>query len=124
MSQKQNPKRQAVNEARAIGRSIRVAPRKLNLLAQLIRGKAAAKALTDLQFSSKRSAEDVRKVLAAAIANAENNHGLDVDRLYVAEATVGNSIRMKRFHTRARGRSAPIEKLFSRLTITVRERKE
>lgn len=121
MGQSANKKRTTAKEAKAIARYVRVSPRKLNLLAQMIRGKKAAKALTDLQFSTKRAAEDVRKVLQAAVANAENNHGLDVDRLVVSEATVGNSIRMKRFSPRARGRAAPIEKLFSRLTIIVRE---
>lgn len=87
----------------------------------MIRGKTASKALVDLQFSNRRIAQDVRKVLASAVANAENNHNLDVDKLVVAEAYVGKSVKMKRFSARARGRAAPIEKFFSRLTIVVRE---
>jgi large subunit ribosomal protein L22 len=111
-----------VAEARAYAKYIRSSPRKLNLVAQTIRGKSAAKALTDLDFSSRRIAVDVKKVLQSAVANAENNHNMDVDRLYVAEATVGRAIKMKRFMARARGRGAPIVKEFSRLTIVVRER--
>ena len=88
----------------------------------MIRGKSAGKALVDLDFSSRRIAIDVKKVLQSAVANAENNHNMDVDRLYVAEATVGRAIKMKRFMSRARGRGAPIVKEFSRLTIVVRER--
>lgn len=100
---------------------IRTSPRKLNLVAQMIRGKNAGKAMTDLQFCPRRIAVEVRKVLQAAVANAENNHGLDVDRLVVSEATVGKTIKMRRLHARGRGRSAPVEKLFSRLTVVVRE---
>ncbi len=111
-----------VAEARAYAKYIRSSPRKLNLVAQTIRGKSAGKALTDLDFSSRRIAIDVKKVLQSAVANAENNHNMDVDRLYVAEATVGRAIKMKRFMARARGRGAPIVKEFSRLTIVVRER--
>ena len=112
------------NEAQAVARAIRISPRKLNLVAQLIRGKDAGKALADLSFSKRRIAGTVRKVLQAAIANAENNHQLDVDRLYVAEAHVGKSLHMRRFHARGRGRSAGIVKPFSHLTVIVREREE
>ena len=119
------PKRErmlAETEARAVVRNLRVSPQKLNLVAQLIRGKKVDVALADLEFSRKRIAKDVRKALQSAVANAENNHQLDVDRLFVSEASVGKGIVMKRFHTRARGRSAGIEKPFSQLTIVVRER--
>ena len=111
-------------QAKAIGRMIRISPRKLNLVAGMIRGKAASTALAELTFSRRRIAHDVKKVLQAAIANAENNHQLDVDRLYVKEATVGRAYVMKRFHTRGRGRSARIEKYFAHLTVVVRERAE
>lgn len=111
-----------VAEARAYAKYVRSSPRKLNLVAKMIRGKSAAKALTDLDFSTRRIAIDVKKVLQSAVANAENNHNMDVDRLYVAEATVGRAIKMRRFMARARGRGAPIVKEFSRLTIVVRER--
>ena len=109
------------NEAKAVARMIRVSPQKLNLVAQLIRGKKVATALADLEFSRKRVARDVRKCLESAIANAENNHNLDVDDLVVKEAFVGKALVMKRFHARARGRGARIEKPFSNLTIVVRE---
>jgi len=109
------------NEAKAVARMLRVSPQKLNLLAQLIRGKKVEKALADLQFSRKRSALDVRKTLESAIANAENNHSLDVDDLVVAEAHVGKALVMKRFSPRARGRAGRIEKPFANLTIVVRE---
>jgi large subunit ribosomal protein L22 len=122
MGQVANEKRTADNEARAYSKNIRTSSQKLNLVAQMIRGKKADKALVDLEFCKRRIAHDVRKVLQSAVANAENNHNLDVDNLYVAEAHVGKSIKMKRFRARARGRSASIEKHFSRLTITVRER--
>ena len=105
----------------AMAKFLRTSPGKLNLVATMIRGKAASKALVDLQFSNRRIAADVRKVLQSAVANAENNHNLDVDKLVVAEAYVGKSVKMKRFTARARGRAAPIEKFFSRLTIVVRE---
>src|SRR5271156_1370232 len=111
-------------EAQACLRGLRISPRKLNLVAQTIRGKSAASALAELTFLHRRIAVDVKKVLAAAIANAENNHQLDVDRLFVAEATVGRALVMKRFHARARGRGARIEKPFSNLRIVVRERRE
>jgi large subunit ribosomal protein L22 len=111
-------------EAMVFVRTIRTSPRKLNLVAQTIRGKNAAAALAELTFSRRRIAQDVKKALESAIANAENNHQLDVDRLYVKEATVGRAMVMKRFHTRGRGRSARVEKFFSNLTVIVRERDE
>jgi large subunit ribosomal protein L22 len=122
MSKPHKGRRRAENEAQAVARTIRTSARKLNLVAQLIRGKDANKALAELMFSKRRIAVTVRKVLQAAIANAENNHQLDVDRLYVAEAHVGRSIQMRRFHARGRGRSAGIVKPFSHLTVIVRER--
>ncbi|CAK0764056.1 50S ribosomal subunit protein L22 [uncultured Gammaproteobacteria bacterium] len=124
MGQSANPRRVADNEAVAIGSMIRTSPRKLNLVAQLIRGLNAGQALAELTFSKRRIAHEVKKVLQAAIANAENNFQLDVDRLYVAQATVGRALVMKRFHARARGRGARIEKPFSNLTVIVRERAE
>ena len=108
-------------DAKAVARMLRVSPQKLNLLAQLIRGKKVAAALADLQFSQKRIATEVKKCLESAIANAENNHDLDVDDLIVAEAHVGKALVMKRFHPRARGRSGAIAKPFSHLTIVVRQ---
>ena len=124
MSKKSHPRRLNETEAMAGLKMIRTSPRKLNLVAQLIRGKGAAAALAELNFTKRRVAQDVRKVLEAAIANAENNHQLDVDRLYVAEASVGKSFVMKRFATRARGRSARILKPWANLTVIVREREE
>jgi large subunit ribosomal protein L22 len=121
MGQQANERRVKDNEAMAMAKFLRTSPGKLNLVAAMIRGKTASKALVDLQFSNRRIAQDVRKVLASAVANAENNHNLDVDKLVVAEAYVGKSVKMKRFSARARGRAAPIEKFFSRLTIVVRE---
>jgi large subunit ribosomal protein L22 len=109
------------NEAKAVARMLRVSPQKLNLVAQLIRGKKVAAALADLEFSRKRIARDVRKCLESAIANAENNHDLDVDDLVVAEAHVGKAIVLKRFHPRGRGRVGRILKPFAHLTIVVRE---
>jgi large subunit ribosomal protein L22 len=109
------------NEAKAIARMLRISPQKLNLVAQLIRGKKVATALADLTFSRKRIAKDVKKCLESAIANAENNHDLDVDDLVVAEAHVGKALVMKRFHPRGRGRSGQILKPFSHLTIIVRQ---
>jgi large subunit ribosomal protein L22 len=109
------------NEAKAVARMLRVSPQKLNLVAQLIRGKKVATALADLEFSRKRIARDVRKCLESAIANAENNHELDVDELVVAEAYVGKAIVIKRFHPRGRGRMGRIFKPFANLTIVVRE---
>jgi large subunit ribosomal protein L22 len=108
-------------EAKAVARLLRVSPQKLNLVAGLIRGKKVSSALADLEFSRKRIARDVRKCLESAIANAENNHDLDVDDLIVAEAYVGKALVMKRFHARGRGRSGGILKPFSNLTIVVRE---
>ncbi len=122
MGQQANEKRVGDNEARAYIKNIRISPQKLNLVAQMIRGQKAEKALVDLEFSRKRVAQDVRKALNSAIANAENNHGLDVDRLVISEASVGKSIVMRRFRARARGRGAKIEKFFSNLTIVVREK--
>ncbi len=121
MGQQANALRTKENEARAFGRHIRTGTRKLNLVAQMIRGKNAGQALTDLEFCPRRIAGEVRSVLQSAIANAENNHGLDVDNLIVSEATVGKSIRMRRFRARARGRGARIHKDFSNLTIVVKE---
>ena len=112
------------NEARAVTRLIRVSPQKLNLLAQLIRGKKVDRALADLTFSRKRVAKDVKKTLESAIANAENNHDLDVDALVVSEAYVGKSIVMKRLRARARGRAARILKPFSQMTVVVRQVEE
>ncbi|MBN9052018.1 MAG: 50S ribosomal protein L22 [Rhizobiales bacterium] len=111
----------AENEAKAVARMLRISPQKLNLVAQMIRGKKVASALADLEFSRKRIAKDVRKCLESAIANAENNHELDVDDLVVAEAHVGKGIVLKRFHARGRGRSSGINKPFAHLTIVVRE---
>ena len=124
MGQSTNPRRVADNEARAKQRMIRISPQKLNLVASMIRGKTVERALNDLTFSRKRIADDVKKVLESAIANAENNHGLDIDSLVVAEAYVGKNIVMKRFRARARGRGARILKPFSELTIVVREVEE
>jgi large subunit ribosomal protein L22 len=121
MGQAKNPRRVAENEALAVATMIRGSAQKLNLVAQMIRGKRVEEALNILQFSTKGMAIDARKVLASAIANAENNHNLDVDSLVVAEASVGKSITMKRFAARARGRGTRIEKPFSRLRIVVRE---
>ncbi len=112
------------NEARAVLRRVRISPQKLNLVAQMIRGKKVEAALADLTFSRKRISHDVKKTLESAIANAENNHNLDTDALVVAEAYVGNSLVMKRFTARARGRGARILKPFSHLTIVVREVEE
>jgi large subunit ribosomal protein L22 len=122
MSKIANKPRHAENEAIAKARYIKGSERKLNLLAQLIRGKAAAAALIDLEFSRKRMSGEVKKVLEAAIANAENNHNLDVDRLVVKEATVGRTMTLKRFHARGRGKSAGVEKPFANITIIVSEK--
>lgn len=124
MGQQENKARVAENEARAYAKYIRTSPYKLNLVAQMIRGKKAERALVDLDFSRRRVAQEVKKVLQSAVANAENNHNLDVDRLYVAEAHVGKALVMKRFRARAKGRGARILKPFSRLTITVREQQD
>ncbi|GBD45090.1 50S ribosomal protein L22 [bacterium HR40] len=114
----------ADNEAQAVTTMLRTSPRKLNLVAAMIRGMEAGRAVTVLEFCRKRIAREVKKTLESAIANAENNHGLDVDRLYVAEASVGKHMVMKRFRPRARGRVGRILKPFSRLRIVVRERAE
>ena len=121
MGKQKAPRDLAETEAKAVARMIRISPQKLNLLAQLIRGKKVETALADLEFSRKRIAVDVKKTLESAIANAENNHDLDVDDLVVAEAYVGKALVMKRFSPRARGRAGRIEKPFSNLTIVVRE---
>jgi len=121
MGKKTRARALAENEAKAVARMLRVSPQKLNLLAQLIRGKKVSAALADLEFSRKRMARDVRKCLESAIANAENNHQLDVDELIVAQAHVGKALVIKRFHARGRGRMSPILKPFANLTIVVRE---
>ena len=124
MGKTANPRRVGEKEALAVATTVRGSPYKLNLVAGLIRGKKVGDALNILTFSKKAMAIDVRKVLASAIANAENNHNLDVDALVVAEASVGKAITMKRFHTRGRGKSTRILKPFSRLRIVVREVEE
>lgn len=121
MGKETNKPRQAENEARAVLRMLRVSPQKLNLIAQSIRGLTAEKALAELEFSPKRHAHDVRKLLKSAIANAENNHGLDIDSLIVAEAYVGKNLVMKRLRARARGRAARILKPFAQITIVLRD---
>ena len=121
MGKEKNPRRVADNEAMAIARMLRTSPQKLNLVAALIRGKKVDKALADLTFSKRRIAGDVKKCLQSAIANAENNHGLDVDSLVVAEAWVGKNLVMKRGRPRARGRFGKIMKPFSEITIKVRQ---
>jgi large subunit ribosomal protein L22 len=108
-------------EAKAVARNLRVSPQKLNLVAQLIRGKKVDTALADLEFSRKRIAQDVKKCVMSAVANAENNHGLDVNDLVVTQAHVGKNFAMRRFHARGRGRMSPIEKPFSQLTVVVTE---
>ncbi len=124
MGKAKSPRALADNEAQAMARLLRVSPQKLNLVAGLIRGKPADKALAELTFSRRRIAKSVKQVLESAIANAENNHQLDVDRLFVKEAFVGKSLVMKRFRPRARGRTGKIVKPFSRITIVVGEREE
>ncbi len=124
MGKEKSPRRVEANEALAVGTQIRGSAQKLNLVAALIRGRKVEEALNVLTFSKKAMAVDVRKVLASAIANAENNHNLDVDSLVVAEASVGKSFTMKRFHTRGRGKSTRILKPFSRVRIVVREAAE
>ena len=121
MSKKAHPRALSENEAKAVAKMLRVSPQKLNLVAQLIRGRKASAAHADLQFSRKRIAVDVKKCLESAIANAENNHDLDVDELVVTQAFVGNGIVMKRFAPRGRGRSGRVFKPFSQLTIIVRQ---
>ena len=121
MSQKSKTRRETPTEAKAKVVNLRTSARKLNLVAQSIRGLKVQRALNELEFSHKRIAKDVRKALYSAISNAENNHNLDIDNLIVAEAYVGKNIIMKRFSARARGRSSRIEKPFSEITIVVRE---
>jgi len=124
MSKPKHPRKLADTEAQAIVSNIRVSPRKLNLVAGLIRNQSASAAVATLTFSKRRIAKQVKKALESAIANAENNHQLDVDRLVVSRAEVGRSMVMRRFHARGRGRSARIEKWFSHLKIVVAERAE
>jgi large subunit ribosomal protein L22 len=121
MGKPKSERRLPENEAQAVVRNLRVSPQKLNLVAAMIRGKKVQTALTELEFSRKRIAVDVRKCLMSAVANAENNHGLDVDDLVVAEAWVGKNLIMKRFHARGRGRSGGIIKPFAQITVVVRE---
>ena len=124
MAQTMNAKRTSDNEAMAYAKYLRTSPQKLNLVAQMIRGKSAEKAMTDLEFCNRRIAGEVRKVLASAVANAENNHNLDIDNLVVTRAVVGKTLTMKRFRARARGRAARILKPMSNLTIVVAEQSE
>lgn len=124
MGKAASPRRVGDNEALAVGTTIRGSAQKLNLVAALIRGRKVEDAMNILKFSTKAMAVDVRKVLASAVANAENNHNLDVDTLVVSEASVGKSITMKRFHTRGRGKSTRILKPISRVRIVVRETEE
>lgn len=124
MSKPKHDRVLAETEAQAIGRNIRVSPRKLNLVAGLIRNQPASTALAKLTFSKRRIAKEVKTILESAIANAENNHQLDVDRLIVSKAEVGKAMVMRRFHARGRGRSAQIQKFFSHLKIVVAERDE
>ena len=124
MGKPKHERRLSEAEAIAVTRNLRISPQKLNLVAESIRGKSAEAALSELTFSKRRIAVDVKKTLQSAIANAENNHQLDVDRLFVAEASVGKAIVMKRFRPRARGRAGRIMKPFSHLTVVVREREE
>ena len=124
MGKPSHPRSLPENEAKAVVRNLRISPSKLNLLCEAIRGLPAENALAELTFSKRRIAQDVKKALQSAIANAENNHQLDVDRLYVSEATAGKAFVMKRFRARARGRVGKIMKPWSRLTVVVREREE
>ncbi|MBO6782806.1 MAG: 50S ribosomal protein L22 [Alphaproteobacteria bacterium] len=124
MGKKAAPRSLADTEARAIVRNLRISPQKLNLVAEQIRGKPVQRALMDLEFSRRRISNQVKAGLESAIANAENNHQLDVDRLVVAEATVGKAFVMKRWRARARGRVARIHKPFSQITLVVREQEE
>jgi large subunit ribosomal protein L22 len=124
MAKAKQERRRAENEVQAVCRNIRISPQKLNLVAQLIRGKKVDKAIADLTFSRKRIAQDVKKTLQSAVANAENNHNLDVVQLVVSEAFVGKNMVMKRWRPRARGRVAKIMKPFSQLTVIVKEVQE
>ena len=124
MGKSSTPRRLADNEAMAVGRTLRIGAQKLNLVAESIRGHSVEDALSQLAFAKRRIAGDVRKIVQSAVANAENNHDLDVDRLYIAEATVGRAMVLKRWRPRARGRTARIFKPFSNLTVVVREREE
>ena len=124
MSSRKKTGNVAENEARAVLRRVRISQRKLNLVAAMIRGKPVERALSELAFSPKRIARDVRKTLMSAVANAEENHDLDVDQLIVAEAYTGKALVMKRFRPRARGRAGAVRKPFSHLTIVVRETEE
>ena len=124
MGKPSSPRKRADNEAQAVLRNLRISPQKLNLVASMIRGMDANKAIATLSFSRRRIAGDVKKTLQSAISNAENNHSLDVDRLIVREAYVGKGLVMKRFHARARGRGARILKPYSHLTIVVAEKED
>ena len=121
MGKPKHPGSRAENEAQAIAKNIRISPQKLNLVAEMIRGKKVQAAIADLEFSRKRVAEHVRKCVISAVANAENNHGLDVDELVVAEAYVGKNMVLKRFHARGRGKASSIMRPFSQLTVIVRQ---
>jgi large subunit ribosomal protein L22 len=121
MGKPKSPPKQASNESRAVLRMYKISPQKLNLLAQQIRGLTAEKAMAELEFSRKRASIDVLKLLKSAVANADNNHGLDIDSLVVAEAHVGKNLVMKRMHARARGRGSRIERPYSQLTIVLRD---
>jgi large subunit ribosomal protein L22 len=121
MGKKKAPPKQASNESRAVLRMARISPQKLNLLAQQIRGLSLEKAIAEMEFSRKRAAADVLKLLHSAKANADNNHGLDIDSLFVAEAHVGKNLVMKRMQSRARGRGDRVEKPFCQITIVLRD---
>jgi large subunit ribosomal protein L22 len=124
MGKQKRERRLSENEAQAVVKNLRVSPQKLNLLAQMIRGKKVDTALADLEFSRKRIAQDVRKCVMSAVANAENNHNLDVNDLVVKEAYVGKNLVITRFHARGRGRMSPIEKPFAQLTVVVKAQEE
>mgnify|MGYP003671520803 CR=1 FL=1 len=124
MSKKEAPRKVADNESLAVGRMVRTSPQKLNLVAQSIRGKDVNAALMELTFSQRRIAKEVKKVLQSAVGNAEENHGLDIDNMFVAEASVGKHMVLKRWKARARGRVGRIVKPFSRIRIVLREREE
>ena len=124
MGKQKRERRLSDNEAQAVVKNLRVSPQKLNLLAQMIRGKKVDTALADLEFSRKRIAQDVRKCVMSAVANAENNHNLDVNDLVVKEAHVGKNLVITRFHARGRGRTSPIEKKFAQLTVVVKAQEE